>query len=86
MNELKILEDLEIRHEVRPKTAKTILVGNLACAHWNQTIIQPMDARQAAIEWIELLEELEQKNQYTKFSFSTEWIKHFFSITEEDLK
>jgi len=48
-----------------------------------QDDIMPEDLKQEAIKWVKEFETPNDKNYYGTVE---EWIKHFFNLTEEDLK
>ena len=82
MTELKILKDFE----------------TLKCEDYSgSNLIKEDELRQEAIKWIKELKKSDNHNHSTCFPGSecdwcagkdsqVEWIKHFFNITEEDLK
>lgn len=71
MTELKTLKDF-----------KGLDVGTgLVKSHINRE-----ELKQEAIKWVKGLYELPYSNQFQEVECIEEWIKHFFNITEEDLK
>lgn len=75
------------------KTLKDLKVNLSVVAphlNWKSEVVEYDVARQEAIKWIKDNEkrqdETTDENVFASCAVIIEWIKHFFNITEEDLK
>lgn len=93
MSNLKTLKDLEKKQKITKLGFESCYDEKYQWAELPMPIIRKEDLKQEAIKWIKKIKPYRPFDEFPAFCEEygcrekfIDWIKHFFNITEEDLK